>query len=74
MKHGRSVAIVGVGGIFPQSPTLDSFWTNITGNITAARRPPQGRWLLEPEEVFAPGVGLADKVYAQNGCFVDPAD
>jgi PfaB family protein len=73
MKHGQSVAIVGVGGIFPQSPTLASFWENITTNVTAARLPPAGRWLLEPEEVFAPMRGATDKVYAQKGCFIETA-
>lgn len=73
MKHGKSVAIVGVGGIFPAAPTLESFWTNITGNVTAARLPPAGRWLLEPEEVYAPTRGATDKVYAQKGCFIETA-
>jgi hypothetical protein len=32
MKHGKSVAIVGVGGIFPMSPTLDRFWETSPGS------------------------------------------
>ena len=48
MKHGQSVAIVGVGGIFPMSPTLDRFWETISGNVDTSRQPPQGRWLLDP--------------------------
>ena len=71
MKHGKSVAIVGVGGIFPAAPTLENFWTNITANVTAARLPPVGRWLLEAEEVYAPTRGAADKVYAKKGCFIE---
>ena len=71
MKHGKSVAIVGVGGIFPQSPTLNHFWENITANLNAARRPPAGRWLLDPDEVYAPEIGAADKVYSRQGCFIE---
>ncbi len=71
MKHGKSVAIVGVGGLFPQSPTLERFWENIKGRINTSRRPPKGRWLLEPEEAFDPAVGAADKVYSKQGCFID---
>ena len=71
MKHGKSVAIVGVGGLFPMSPTLDRFWENITGNISTAGKPPEGRWLLEPEEIFDPQIGAADKVYSQKACFID---
>uniref|UniRef100_UPI003D81A638 beta-ketoacyl synthase N-terminal-like domain-containing protein n=1 Tax=Trichloromonas sp. TaxID=3069249 RepID=UPI003D81A638 len=71
MKHGKSVAIVGVGGIFPMSPTLDLFWNTITGNVNTSRRPPEGRWLLEPDDVYDPKVGAADKVYSKQGCYID---
>lgn len=71
MKHGKSVAIVGVGGIFPKSPTLEHFWANITDNVNAAQRPPEGRWLLDPEQIYDPEVGAADKVYSEKACFVE---
>jgi hypothetical protein len=73
MKHGKSVAIVGVGGIFPKSPTLEHFWANITitGNVNTARRPPEGRWLLDPDQIYDPVVGTADKVYSEKACFID---
>jgi PfaB family protein len=71
MKHGKSVAIVGVGGVFPMSPTLDRFWETITGNVDTSRQPPQGRWLLDPDEAFDPTVGCADKIYSKKGCFID---
>lgn len=71
MKHGQSVAIVGVGGIFPKSPTLDRFWQNIIGNVDTASLPPEGRWLLDPDEVFAPEIAAADKIYSQKACFIE---
>ena len=71
MKHGKSVAIVGVGGIFPMSPTLDRFWETITGNVDTSRQPPQGRWLLEPDEAFDPAIGAPDKIYSKKACFID---
>ena len=71
MKHGKTVAIVGVGGIFPKSPTLEHFWANITENVNAAQRPPEGRWLLNPEQIYDPEVGAADKVYSEKACFVE---
>ncbi len=61
MKHGKSVAIVGVGGIFPMSPTLDRFWETIIGNVDTSRQPPPGRWLLEADEAFDPQSGLQTK-------------
>ena len=71
MLHGKSVAIVGVGGLFPNSPTLDRFWENIVGNINTSRQPPNGRWLLPPEEIYDPEVGAADKIYSKKACFLD---
>ena len=71
MKHGKSVAIVGVGGIFPMSPTLDRFWETITGNVDTSRQPPQGRWLLEPDEAFDSAIGAPDKIYSKKACFID---
>ncbi|RLB72503.1 MAG: type I polyketide synthase, partial [Deltaproteobacteria bacterium] len=71
MLSEKSVAIVGVGGMFPNSPTLDRFWDNIVANVNTSRQPPKGRWLLSPEDVFDPQVGLADKVYSKRGCFID---
>jgi len=71
MLPENSVAIVGVGGLFPNSPTLDRFWENIIGNINTSRRPPEGRWLLPVDEIYDPEVGAADKIYSQKGCFLD---
>ncbi|MEE4254072.1 MAG: beta-ketoacyl synthase N-terminal-like domain-containing protein [Desulfuromusa sp.] len=71
MLHGKSVAIVGVGGLFPNSPTLDRFWENIVGNINTSRKPPKGRWLLPVDEIYDPQVGAADKIYSQKACFLD---
>ncbi|MEJ2198142.1 MAG: polyketide synthase, partial [Desulfuromonadales bacterium] len=71
MKHGQSVAIVGVGGIFPMSPTLDHFWETISGNVDTSRQPPQGRWLLDPETAYDPAIGAADKIYSKKGCYIN---
>jgi acyl transferase domain-containing protein/3-hydroxymyristoyl/3-hydroxydecanoyl-(acyl carrier protein) dehydratase len=71
MNYGKSVAIVGVGGLFPGAPTLADFWDNILGNVSSARRPPKGRWLLEPEDLFEATVGAADKVYSLQACFIE---
>jgi len=71
MKHGKSVAIVGVGGIFPMSPTLDRFWETIIGNVDTSRQPPPGRWLLEADEAYDPAIGAADKIYSKKACFID---
>ena len=70
MIPGKTVAIVSVGGEFPDSPTLDRYWQNIVNNVNTARTPPADRWLLPLEQVYSPQVGAADRVYSQKACFL----
>ena len=71
MKRPEPVAVVGLGGIFPQAPTLDRFWDLIARRGCAAREVPPGRWLLSPEEAFDPRKGAPDKVYSLKACFIE---
>jgi acyl transferase domain-containing protein/3-hydroxymyristoyl/3-hydroxydecanoyl-(acyl carrier protein) dehydratase len=68
---GGSVAIVGIGTIFPDAPDPASFWDNIRHGRSAGREVPAGRWSLSPDAVFDPTVGAADRVYSRAGCFID---
>jgi len=72
MRQTPSVAIVGIGGIFPDAPDLGRFWENIRKGQSAAREVPAGRWLLSADAAFDPEVGRADRVYSRRGCFIDP--
>ena len=71
MAYAKSVAIVAMGGEFPDAATLDEYWELILNKRNSARRPPAGRWLLPAEEIFDPRVGLADRVYSDKACFLD---
>ena len=71
MPYSATVAIVGVGGIFPDAPGLDRFWDNIRNGRSATREVPAGRWLVPPDAAFAPEVGREDRVYSRRGCFID---
>lgn len=66
-----SVAIVGIGGIFPDAPELSKFWDNIRNARTATREVPAGRWALPAGTAFDPEPGKADHVYSRHGCFID---
>jgi acyl transferase domain-containing protein len=66
-----SVAIVGIGGIFPDAPDLGRFWDNIRNGRSAAREVPAGRWRLPADSLFDPEPGAADRVYSLRGCFID---
>ncbi len=79
------IAIVGLAGLFPalageqgesRTAELDRFWKMIREGHSVAREVPEGRWLLDPDDLFDPEVGAPDKAYSKRGCFLDhlPAD
>jgi acyl transferase domain-containing protein/3-hydroxymyristoyl/3-hydroxydecanoyl-(acyl carrier protein) dehydratase len=70
-SNRNSVAIVGIGGIYPDAPDLDRYWHNILTGRCAARQVPDGRWLVPAATAFAPEPGTADRVYSLTGCFID---
>ncbi len=71
MKRNSPVAIVGIGGVFPDAPDLDGFWRNIAARRCASREVPEGRWLISKAEAFSPQKGAPDKVYSLNACLID---
>ncbi|MDH3583115.1 MAG: type I polyketide synthase, partial [Phycisphaerae bacterium] len=73
MSQQEPIAIVGVGGVFPDSPSLDTFWQHIRAGRSVSRPVPAGRWALGPEDAFDPHLA-ADHVYSRHGCFVDPSE
>ncbi|MDD2899729.1 MAG: beta-ketoacyl synthase N-terminal-like domain-containing protein [Desulfuromonadaceae bacterium] len=66
-----SVAIVGIGGIFPDAADLAVFWDNIRNCRSAFRDVPDGRWMVPADAVYNQEVGKADCVYSRRGCFID---
>ncbi len=70
-QYAESVAVVGIGGIFPDAPDLDSFWNSIRDGRSAAREVPPGRWQVPADAVFDPAVALPDRVYSRYGCFIN---
>ena len=65
------IAIVGMGGLFPDSPDLDAFWRNIVAGKSSAKEAPADRWLLPVDDAYDPEVGKPDHVYSKRGCFLD---
>ena len=66
-----SVAIVGIGGIFPDAPDLTKFWDNIRQAKSATREVPEGRWQLCADAAYDAEPGKADHVYSRRGCFIE---
>lgn len=71
MRSGVPIAIVGIGGIFPDASSPDELWKTILSTNDAARDVPQSRWILDLEEAFDPVPGMPDKVYSLKACLID---
>ena len=65
MAH--SIAIVGLGGIFPGCPDLERFWETIRSGTDVAREVPPGRWLLGSGDALRPGEPSPDRVISTRG-------
>ncbi|MDD5629425.1 MAG: polyketide synthase, partial [Elusimicrobia bacterium] len=71
MSGRAPVAVVGLGGVFPDAPDLERFWDNIVRRRCASREVPAARWILPPAEAFDPARPAADKVYCAKACLID---
>ena len=70
MTDPSPIAVVGLGGLFPQAPDLDTFQRNIQARVDSSRAVPPGRWVLDPQDAYDP-VLAPDKVYSTRACFVE---
>ncbi|MFM7152139.1 MAG: beta-ketoacyl synthase N-terminal-like domain-containing protein, partial [Gemmataceae bacterium] len=66
------VAVIGLGGLFPDAATPETLWRNILSRHDSSREPPPGRWILPPDQAVSPGEFRVDKVPHSRGCFLDP--
>ena len=71
MNISKPIAIVGIGGIFPGTSSLQQFWHNILNSVSASREVPSGRWPVDVNDVFSSTRGQKDRVFSKYGCFVD---
>ena len=73
MKINQPIAIIGMGGIFPDAPNPKKLWENILKRRDSSREVPPGRWAVPPEKAYDPKQGAIDRVYSTRGCFIDDA-
>jgi len=71
VKFGEPIAIVGLGGVFPDARTLDEFWQIIATGRDTSRPAPAGRWRLNPADILHPTPGTPDRVYTDRACFIE---
>ncbi len=66
------IAIIGIGCIFPKSPTAKGFWRLIVHGIDAITEVPSTHW--SPDDYFDPDPKTPDHVYSKRGGFLSPVD
>ena len=63
-----AIAIVGLGCILPDAPSIDSFWTNIVEGRNCISEVPLDRW--DPDLFWSSDRKEDDKTYAKIGGFI----
>ena len=71
MKNNQPIAIIGMGGVFPDAPHPKKLWENILDRRDSSREVPPGRWAVPPAKAYDPKQGAMDRVYSTRGCFID---
>ena len=65
-----SIAITGIGGIFPGADSLEGFWKIIADAKSTAETVPEGRWPESAITYHDTKVGAPDKVLSPNNCSI----
>lgn len=69
MKNQQSIAIVGLGGVFPGARDLDEFWQNILSAKDTAIDVGADRWRMDPADLYSQKLE-ADKVNSRRACLI----
>lgn len=73
MGSPLSIAIVGIGGIFPDAQNPKQLWENILANKHSARNMPKSRSDMDIERLYDAEPAKADRVNSRTACLIDDA-
>ncbi|MHA2051492.1 MAG: beta-ketoacyl synthase N-terminal-like domain-containing protein, partial [Promethearchaeota archaeon] len=69
LSFGKKVAIIGLGGIFPDARNIPQFWENIITKKNSITEVPNDRW--EPAIFYNKDHSIPEKTYTKIGGFVN---
>ncbi|MBW2568431.1 MAG: type I polyketide synthase [Deltaproteobacteria bacterium] len=69
MTKKTPIAVVGMAGIFPEAPDIDTFWHNIISKVDSICEVPEERWFIEPDAMYNPAP-MPDKAYSKRACLI----
>jgi acyl transferase domain-containing protein len=70
MKNREPIAVIGMGGVFPDASNPKALWENILKGRDSSREVPPGRWGVNPQGVHDKIPGAVDRVSTTCGCFI----
>ena len=70
MNDKTPIAVVGMAGLFPKAPDLDTFWQNIIHKVEATREVPKNRWIVDPDLMIHPDP-MPDKALSGRCCLIN---
>ncbi|MHA1985170.1 MAG: SDR family NAD(P)-dependent oxidoreductase [Promethearchaeota archaeon] len=68
LTFGNKVAIIGLGGIFPDAENVPQFWKNIKNKVYSISEVPPERW--DPDIFYNEDHSIPEKTYSKIGGFV----
>ncbi|MBN1296156.1 type I polyketide synthase, partial [bacterium] len=68
------IAVVGMGGVFPDAPDIEAFQQLIDAGRHASREIPDARWPVPPASVVHAGEAVKDRVRSTRACLVHSYD
>nr|AAY89053.1 polyketide synthase [Sorangium cellulosum] len=71
-KANRDIAVIGLSGRYPRSPTLEVFWDNLRHGRSCIDEIPRDRWRWEDH--YDPDPGVGGKHYTRWGGFIEDVD
>jgi polyketide synthase PksN len=72
VHHDIPIAIIGVAGRYPQSPTLEAYWNNLKNGTHCIEEIPSARW--DWRDFYSEEKGQPGKIYTRWGGFISHAD
>lgn len=64
----NKIAIIGMSCLFPKSPDLTSYWTNIVSGVDCTREVTEEEW--DPKRYLDPQSTWLDRIYCRRGGFI----
>ncbi|MEW5803368.1 MAG: thioester reductase domain-containing protein [bacterium] len=71
-QQGYEIAVIGMSGRFPKSPTIDAFWQNLIEGRDCIEEIPKSRW--EHDRYFDPDPAKPNRSYGKWGGFIEDID